>query len=228
MSDVPPVWIILTTYKRTELALKVIGALKRNLIWENIGWFIADDGSTDVDIGRMVKAIGQANAVEFYKSDRKGVGHNMNHAMRTIFNYGAELFMMMEDDWELMRPLDLSFYVNLLQNHEDVCMVRLGYLSVGLSGTTEAMDNHLWWRLHKNGYQYVFSGHACLRHKRMVEAYGFYSEGLSPGQNELDYCAKFNSKEGPDIVWDADFGRTGPFAHIGADSLANITPGGEE
>lgn len=230
MTDYPPVWIILTTYKRAELAIRTIKAIKQNLIWPNIGWFIADDGSSDVEIGQMVQAIGPANALDVYKGERKGVGHNMNHAMRTIFNHGAEMYMMMEDDWELIRPLDLSLYVNLLLNHQDIGMVRLGYLSTGLSGSLIARENHLWWQFNRDGYQYVFSGHACIRHKRMVDTYGFYSEGLSPGQNELDYCAKFNAiPEGPAIVWDADFGWNGPFAHIGSQSLADIQPeGGKE
>jgi len=223
MTDTPPVYIILTTYKRTEVALKTIRGIKNNLQWSNIGWIVTDDGSPPEHMEAIKKEIGGSYTLHIYDSAGKGVGHGMNWAINKIKELGAKLFIMCEDDWELLQPLDFKPYVRLLMEHESISMIRMGYLSYGISGELFPAVGKLWFKLFNTGFTYTFSGHASLRHLRFHEQYGMYKEGLVPGLTELSMCGQVNAKpDGPVIVWPIDdFGASGPFVHIGSESLAD-------
>jgi len=220
-----PIYVLLTTYNRLECARKTIQGVKENVGWSNIGWVITDDGSGGDYLQQLKDEIGPSYSIHTYDGKRKGVGHNMNYGLKLIFNeLSAELVLLLEDDWYIQKPLDFTPYVNLLKNSDRFGMIRFGYLSAGLQATLIAEENKLWWQFKKTDYQYTFAGHASLRHKRFFDVYGYYEEGLKPGMTELDMCGKFNAKEGPAIVWDADFPHMGPFAHIGSESLADVEP----
>lgn len=224
--DYPPIWILMTTYRRTEIAIKTIQAVKQNFIWPNIGWIITDDGTGNDHLQRLVEEIGYSYAIHTYNGQRRGVGHNMNWGLRKIWEMGAELTLMLEDDWECHKPFDPSPSVKLLMNNSDAGMVRYGYMSAGLSGEVVSKEDSLWLRFHRNMYTYIYSGHASLRHRRLHEKVGMFSEGLRPGENELDFCAKYNAtSNAPDIYWPLDYGHIGPFVHIGAESLADTPVG---
>lgn len=220
--DYPPIWILMTTYTRTEIAIQTIRGIKENFHYPNIGWMITDDATGGEHLSRLRSEIGNTYAVEVYDNEaRRGVGHNMNYGLRRIWEMGADLTLMLEDDWYCHKPFEPYSSVNLLMNHSDIGMVKWGYLSAGANADIIARENKLWLKFNQNGYQYIYTGHASLRHKRFHQSVGMFSEGLRPGQNELDFCAKYNSKGTPSIVWDMDFGHQGPFAHIGSESLAD-------
>lgn|SRR5512139_88766 len=226
MSDIPAVYCLITTYNRLELCLRTVRGIKNYLRWPNTGYILVDDGSGQDYIDRVVEEIGQVNHLWVYSSNRKGVGHNMNVGLQHIFSIGGQLVMQTEDDWELTQPLDLTPYVNLLLNHEDIGYVRMGYLSAGLRGELISRDNILWFDIERNpDYQYNYVGHAGLRHKRLYDTIGPFSEGLSPGENELDYGSKYNyAASAPKIVWPAEWGVWGKFGHIGGVSLGSVKP----
>lgn len=223
---VPPIWILLTTYKRTEIALRTIQSIKQNLQYSNIGWVVVDDGTGGDHLKQLTDEIGWSYQIHTYDGQRKGVGHNMNVGLKKIDELGGELILVEEEDWLLNAPFDPTPHVNLLMNNEDIGMVRMGYLSAGLSGEIVALENKLWLKFYKTQYVYTYAGHANLRHKRFHERIGMYSEGLPPGANELDFCAKYNSTDNPPaIVWDLDYNHIGPFHHIGGISLADTPVG---
>lgn len=220
-----PIWIILTTYKRTSQALKTIEGLKQNLRYDNIGWIVTDDGSEGNHLQRLVDAIGSSYTMHTYNGNRKGVGHNMNFALHKVFDeLNGKLILMMEDDWYLEKPLDITPYVNLLLNSDRFGMVRFGYAAAGLKAELISEEDRLLWQLDFCDYQYRFTGHPSLRHKRFHANYGYYEEGLTPGFTELDMCAKVNKKDGPKIVIPYEFNMWGAFGHIGTDSLADVEP----
>jgi GT2 family glycosyltransferase len=220
----PSVCILLTTFRRTECAVRTVRALKKHLLWPDLWWMISDDGSEPEHVHAIVKEIGPNQEINMYNSNRAGVGHGMNVSIHGILKI-SPLVLTMEDDWELMRPLDLRPYVNLLMNDETIGMIRMGYISPGIEAEVVAAEGLLWWKLHQNGYQYVFSGHPNLRHFRYFDRVGYYQEGLPPGQTELDMCAKYNAcSNAPSIMWPADYGSMGLFGHIGSDSLAGVQP----
>ncbi len=128
----------------------------------------------------------------------------------------ADLWLHLEDDWVLPDHLDLAPCVQLLTEDGSIGMVRLGRLSGGLHADTIGGADRVWWKLHRASNTYIFSGNAALRHRRFHDAYGKYTEGLTPGKTELNYCAEFNkAEEGPDIVWPAWLTPTQVFQHIG-------------
>lgn len=226
MSEFAPIWVLITTYKRTEIALRTIRALKENFLWPNIGFILCDDGTGGDHLNILKEEIGGSYSMAVYDGQRKGVGHNLNWGLRKIWEYGAELTLYLEDDWLLEKPFDPTPSVNLLMNNPDVGMVRYGYLSAGLEASLVSRENALWWEMKRTGYTYVYTGHASLRHKRLHEKVGMFSEGLRPGENELDFCSKYNlAPNAPKIMWPAEYGHTGPFIHIGAESLADVPVG---
>ncbi len=221
MTDWPLVVIMLITYMRTDLAVRTVKGVKEKLAYPNLGWHIADDGSTKEHIEALFEAIGQP--VPVTNANRKGVGRSMNLGMRECLLRGSYI-LWLEDDWELVRPLELWPCVQLLGQVEDIGMVRLGYISPGLRGQLISHADRLWWKLEKTGFHYVFAGHASLRHAKFVAAYGNYREGLTPGETELYMCSQFNDTPGPTVALPCDGGAWGYFAHIGGESLNNVRP----
>jgi hypothetical protein len=220
-----PIWIILTTYKRLDIATKTIQGLKENFRYDNIGWIITDDGSGPDHLNHLVSVVGPSYTVFTYDGNRKGVGHNMNWALHKVFDdLGGSLILMMEDDWYLEKPFDVEPYTKVLLNNPNAGMIRFGYAAAGLEAELVSMNDRLLWDLHRNSYTYRFTGHPSLRHKRFHETYGYYAEGLAPGLTELDMCAKVNAKDGPRIYIPYEFNQWGAFGHIGSESLADVEP----
>lgn len=220
----PVIAILLTTYKRTDAALRTIQAIKKNMEWDQVYWHVSDDGSDHNHVSRVVSEIGSNYRIEVYNSNRRGVGHGMNYCLREIFKT-TPLVITLEDDWELNQPLNMRPYVDLLTNHVEYGMIRFGYLAPNLLGYLVSEEGKLFWRLEPNGETYRFTGHPSLRHQRFFEQYGYYYEGLAPGATELTMCGAVNANpNGPHIVYPAECGQWGFWGHTGGESLADITP----
>jgi len=228
-----PLTTIITTYdpgdgKRTQVASRTIESLLQYLQYDNLQWIIADDGSAEGHVETLTKLL-EGKPYHISVVPRLGVGASKNAALHKAFEI-SPMVLLLEDDWVLTRPLNPAPYVNLLTEHEDLGMVRFGYLGGNLEAVFEG-DAHLsYWRLKRGSGVYVYSGQVSLRHKRFYDVVGFHQEGISPGEEELEMCKRFNGTENaPDIVWPANIPCTfnaGLFRHDdhGA-SLNNITPG---
>ncbi len=213
--EYPPVIALIVTYRRLRLALETIRSVKERVIYPNIGFHIADDGSGDEYVQALRNEIGSEYSIEVTDAGRAGVGANMNLGIRAIINGRADLWLHLEDDWVLPGPLELAPCVQLLQEDKSVGMIRLGRLTAEERATTFSAAGKLWWRLEKGSNSYIFSGNAALRHKRFAVAYGTYKTGLTPGRTELAYCHAFDHKDGPDIVYPAWLNYNETFQHIG-------------
>lgn len=233
----PSLSILIITYKRADLAIQEIEALNKNLKYSGPWhWHIADDGSGQEYIDRLGLAIkentekyrgGIEEAITYTVTNRLGAGANMNAGQRVCWSK-SDFILWLEDDWRLRYELDLHPMVKLLTDHVNVCMIRLGYMQRGMVGETVSGANELWWLLSKKSPDhYILAGHASLRHRRLYDIYGEYTEGLRAGDTESDFCFKFNNKAGPDVVWPAYLGCWGPFEHIGGVSLKDVLPGTE-
>lgn len=214
MENYPPVIALIITYRRLALALETIRSVKTMVQYPNIGFHIADDGSGPEYVNRLVEEIGSEYSIEVTDSQRGGVGANMNLGIAAVLKR-ADLWLHLEDDWVLRKPLDLEGPVRLLMEDESVGMVRLGRLSANLQAVSMAGADKLWWRLQKLCDPYVFSGNAALRHRRFHDAYGPYTVGLRPGETELNYCGHFDGTPGPSIVYPAWLSYLDTFQHIG-------------
>jgi hypothetical protein len=210
-----PIVVILQTFKRTDVALRTIAAAREFLRYDDLRWYVADDGSPSSHLDAVLNAVGPLTG---FHSERRGYGANANAAWDAASDIGALTFWL-EDDWALTRPLDLYAYAALLMEREDIGMVRLGYLNTGIRGQSIAHNGALYWSLEHQpieDWQIVFTGHPSLRHTRYRAAYGDYPTGLVPGDTELMYAYQYRTQSGPAIVWPADYPPGGMFGHIGA------------
>jgi glycosyltransferase involved in cell wall biosynthesis len=211
-----PIVIVLQTFKRTDVALRTIAAARQYLHYPDLRWYVADDGSPQAHVDAVIEALGDAPIIGLH-SERRGYGGNINAAIQAAHDVAA-LVLPLEDDWELIAPLDLYPYAALLMEREDIAMVRLGYLNPGIRGECVAHSGALYWKLdHEPAehWQLAFTGHPSLRHRRYRQAYGDYPTGLGPGDTELAYAYQYRVGSGPAIVWPAAYPPNGLFSHIG-------------
>jgi hypothetical protein len=225
----PQVSVLLVTYKRQELALRTLRGVAKQLEYPGaLHYHIADDGSGGDHIERLVAAAWQdprTSEVTWTDTMRAGVGRSMNLGQAECWQR-SDFVLWLEDDWELQAQLNLRACVRVLEECQDCGMIRLGYLQTGMTGTLRAGAGELWWRLSwDSDDNYIFTGHASLRHRRFADAYGRYGEGLAPGATEADLAYRIRMARGPVILWPGWVGCWGPFGHIGGVSLGDLMPG---
>lgn len=206
-----PIVIILQTYQRTDYARRTIKEMIANFDYPR-HWYVADDGSPTEHVEAVLAALSGEHVVGWH-SEKLGYGGNSNRAWDAAHQH-ADITLWLEDDWELRRQLNPTRYAELLHHTEGVGMVRLGHLAVGLRAEVSGYDGAHYLTLHKST-QYTFSGNPGLRHRRFLQAYGYYPVGPNPGDTEIAYDAHIRSVAGPDIVWPVDIGGWGLFGHIG-------------
>lgn len=213
-----PVIIVLQTFERTEYALPTIAAARKNLRYPDLRWYIADD-SRNTEHGTAVRqALEGEHIIGSHHLPGVTYGENANGAWSGTAEYALTFWL--EDDWVLTQPLDLYPYACLLMETAEVGMVRLGVLNLDIRGRTWAHGGRVYWKLdrepHLEGTP-VFTGHPSLRHRRYLETYGPYPEGLGPGDTELAYAWQFRqgTPDAPGIVWPTEIGAGGLFGHIG-------------
>lgn len=225
--NLPPIAIILLTYKRTDYALRTIAAATRLRYAAPLLWYVADDGSPV----EHVMAVRQALAAAQYPilglhSEKRGYGGNANTAWEAC-DQATPLTFWLEDDWELTSDLDLTPYVRLLLERTEIGMVRLGTLNLDIRGRTWGHDGRMYWLLDREPHHEgtpVFTGHPSLRHVRYRYSHGWYPVNQSPGDTELQYAYQFRHSrhDTPGIVWPADLPWYGVFGHIGAVKSENL------
>ena len=218
MAEPPKVAIVFVTYARTEYAVRTVLGLRKHLICPyELGWYVADDGSRTAHYKAVMNALEGAPIIGSHSQNfitgKCWPGKSWNKAWRFAHGW-TPIILWIEDDWELQRDLDITPYVKLLVEREDVGMVRLGHLAVDLNTRSVAHDGIHYLKMLRN-MPYGYSGNPHLKHVRFVRTYGFYKENIGPGDTELHYDFKFTSKEGPDIWWPVDIGGWGIFKHIG-------------
>lgn len=219
--DLPRLAIGMVTYKRTELAVRTIRGVAEFLGYpkELRSWYIGDDGSPQEHINTLLGTLADnSETLLGYHSQRftPMTGEGWNRVLG-LCHQASEFILFLEDDWELHQHLDIVPYVKMLQEREDVGLVRLGHLAVG-------SDVHIVGHagVHYLQYQkttpYAFSGNPHIRHGRFTRYYGWYAVDKNPGEIELDYDWRFRTMpDGPKIWRPADIPGWGVFGHIGTE-----------
>lgn len=231
--------IVLLTYAsgidspRHEYAMRTVEALARHISYSgNIHWHIADDGSPAAHVVALRDRIRDKADIPFpvdlnqpmyptiTTSDRRGYGANYNLATQMLHT-DCEYFLMIEDDWELAKELDLDPLVAALE--EGIGCIRLGYLgwTQELRGKIIAKAGQTFLLLDPASEEpHVWSGHPRLESKEFQRTVGPWPEGLDPGSTEFVVSHRDASRY--NVVWPLDLGiRAGQiqgtlFAHIGA------------
>jgi len=207
MLELPQITILLITYKRLAEIRKTIDALRRHLVYpkDKITWLIADDNSGDGYLDDIISTP-RYKTIAFETSITEqncGWGCNVNKALRAV---NTEFVFMIEDDYLLMKPLDLRVGVALLAVKPHIGMLRYR----GSAGTAlvyhqmEAdispyvpdyqdgvgLPGKLNYFLIDGGSPdlYIYSHGAHLKRTSFHQFYGAYPEGLKLGVTEEAYA----------------------------------------
>lgn len=211
----------MVTYKRTALAVETVRSFAENLNYpkELRQWYIADDGSPFEHVQAIFDELNlHGEKLYGYHNEKLGVGYHAGRGWNRGLLKGHEIssiLLWIEDDWQLRVNLDIAPYVRLLQERDDIGIVRLGHLAVGNRVLITGYDG-VHYLEYLRGTSYAYSGNPHLRHQRFSEAYGMFVEDKNPGEMELAMDAAFQAKEdGPKIWRPADIPGWGCIGHQG-------------
>ena len=182
----PPVAVLVITYQRAEILQRTIGGLLHNLTYAGpLHYVIADDGSTD-GTHEMIDALRDAGLdATLVISNRGGLGANANAGLRAALSL-ADFVLQLQDDMLLLQSLDLTAHVNRLLHHPDDGFIRLW--GVGGHRYTATLDGAYWRISWQSDELYIPSDRPHLKHRRFVEAAGYYPEGLKSAATEEAWC----------------------------------------
>ena len=219
MSEWPKVAICFLTYKRTEYAIRSLRSVIKRLKYPNLGWYIASDGGPDEHYKAVMEVLTNIGVPVFgTHHERLGPGASWNKAIDESLKQ-CDLILWVENDWELSKELDITPYVRLLMEKENVGMVRLGYMAVGLDCHTVGHDGIHYLRIEKST-QYQYSGNPSLRHRRYFDAYPRYPTDKNPGECEIWHDQDVRKmQDSPEILWPINLPGCGwsCFSHIGTE-----------
>ena len=227
MNELPLLSIALTTYQRTEYALRTIQGIIDNLDYANRGWYIADDGSDPEHMEALLSLLRENNETILGQHNHRyspNCGIGWNWALKNCLQH-ADYILWMEDDWILQDKVRISRYIGkkfnpepyieMLSQRKDVGMVRLGGIAVGNNVRLVGHNGHHYIKYHRDE-QYAYSGNPHIRHRRFMDVYGYFSEEeLNPGELELEFDGRFRAADGPDIWRPYDIPGWGIFNHVG-------------
>lgn len=215
--------VVLLTYApnvespRHEYAKRTSDSLLKYIHYTGpLRWHIADDGSPP----EHIEALKVEMPWSITNANRQGYGASYNLAIQAL-HADCDFFLMVEDDWELTRELDLDPLVSALK--AGIGCIRLGYLgwTQDLGGIVRGFAGQTFLALDPDSPEpHVWSGHPRLETKEFQCRVGPWPEGLDPGTTEFVVAHRREAREG--VVWPLDLGvRAGQvngalFAHIGA------------
>jgi hypothetical protein len=224
MTDLPLLAICLVTYNRTNEALRTILSTCQNLGYprEKMGWYLADDGSTsqhhkallDAIADQNVHLIGEHND-RFRKDDTNNCGKGWNKGLGLCYQF-SDFVLFLEDDWVLEKPLDITPYIKLLQEVQEVGAVSFRILSTGADVHTVGYGGEVFLKYLRTT-QYAYSGNPMIRHARYTSFYGWFAEDRNPGLIELHQDDQYRLRNGPEIWRPTSISQWGGWSHIGTD-----------
>jgi hypothetical protein len=202
--------VVLLTYggtpARQHYARITTESLLENLRYDGpLIYHIADDGSPDEHLRQLALTFQNSAAAAnllptLTRTHHEGYGANYNLAMGHVHAI-ADIIMPIEDDWELVRPLDLGPLVETLREPRYGC-IRLGYLGFTdeLRGTlvdTPARKMLLFDPTSPE--KHVFVGHPRIETVEWQRSVGPWPVGLGPGATELAVCGRPEARRG--VLW---------------------------
>jgi hypothetical protein len=225
MSDLPPLAILLLTYKRTYEALATISSTIEHLQYprELIKWYIADDGSESEHFMALESVLQKNGQVllgwhsEKFSAIPYACGKGWNQGLG-LCHQTSDFVLVLEDDWVMESDLEPVPYIKLLQDREDVGIVSFRILSIGADVHTVGHDGRIYLEYLRTT-QYAYSGNPHIRHARYTKYYGWYAEDRSPGLIELDQDDRYRlDVSGGSKIWrQANLDPWGGWHHIGTE-----------
>lgn len=222
------IYVILLTYAssidspRSEYARITLESALNNLkSSQEIKFHIADDGSDPEHVDCLVnlcKTYDREYSVT--NAERRGYGASYNLATQQC-HWDGDYFLMLEDDWKLIKELNLDDLVEGLD--DGLNCIRMGYLgwTSPLRGTFMKYGQATYLEIDPESDEtHVWSGHPRLETKSFQRDMGPWPEGVDPGTTEFIVSQRKESRQ--KVAWPLDFGINASqqwancWAHIGA------------
>lgn len=225
----PRVCVLLLTYNRLDCAEKTLRSTLDNLVYSGpLCVHIADDGTGPEYREKLVQLAGgyaHIQGVGVTSSEQGGYGLNYNLATQ-IVHLHSSIVLPLEDDWELLRSLDLDPLVLALAENKFGC-IRLGYIGITqpMRGELVAANGMLWLLFDPASEErHVFAGHPRLETVEWEKSVGPWPEQLDPNMTEFNVCAILGARCG--VVWPICIlpASGGLFVHIGAERIRHQLP----
>ena len=211
--------MILLTYDRLAIAKRCLLSVAKNLKASEEFWLhIADDGSSQEyrdELAEMAREFYGSN-VTLTNSQRAGYGGNYNAATQVVHRI-ADLMLPLEDDWELVRELDLDPVAKVLRDGTFGC-VRLAYIGMTqtLRGSFVLNGEYHWLALDPDSEErHVWAGGPRLETVEWERAVGPWPEHMEQGQTEFEVAGWPAARYG--VAWPVDliYPRGDAWVHIG-------------
>lgn len=212
--------VLFLTYNRLQYAEQCLQAVIEKVVWDgSLHVHIADDGSPAGYVDKLRDIAGgyeKVDTVGSSNSKRGGYGRNFNIATQCVHPAGG-LVLCVEDDWRLVRPLDVNALAAVFAAGSDIGCIRLGYLGVTqpLYATLEKRGAQQMWLLGSPSPEpHVWAGHPRLETVEWQRNQGPWREHLNPNDTEFVMAAKMRWG----IAWPAWLPTEGGlFEHIGTE-----------
>lgn len=183
---------------------------------------VSDDGTEDPywkDMADFIRNSWKIGRVSFSRQPRKGLGASLNAGLIKCWDNSSLVFHAV-DDWQLLAPLDLTPWVDFIQDASyEVDMVRF-FGHPDLTGTIKHIPPH-GWAIELDKHHYFFSFRPLLWHKRFFDRAGFFKDGVSALECENDINAKLKNFSGSSRIWMA---LPEMWTHLDPVSLSGIAP----
>lgn len=196
-------------HPRVGYAYSCLASLLKNLTFKegDLHWHIADDGSPHEHIEQLVHMIKLANQLTptVTNSGHNGYGANYNLSTQETHNY--DMVLALEEDWELVRPFDLSHLANVLMAKQEVGCIRLGRIgwTGELKGKLVQIEGRTFLLFDPDSSEHhVFAGAPRLETVEFERKLGPWPEGLRAGSTEWEVCKRPQSRIG--VAWPMDSG----------------------
>lgn len=224
MNDLPVLFMTKETAGREGIAERTIEALNVN---RDLFFYVALAGSFEYlqKIVSVLENCGYSGRYFFFQFEKTPAGYAWNRTIQQIFEDGHEMYLRMEDDFLLKKPLDISVYMEMLESNSNIGMVRLGLMPTDLN-----LHSVGWYDRQGGGHiffdclptsPYAYSGNPGLVHKRLHDQVGYFHEAHNPGDIEIDFDSRVrdNMGKGGCRIWYplnlGCYGTYGPWDHIG-------------
>lgn len=220
----PPLAIVLFTCNRPDYARRTLRSALDGVQYRGpLHVHMADDGSPAADTDDLLRLAGgypQVQAVSATNAERGGYGRSYNLATQHLHGALGDmgLVLALEDDWELLRPLDLDPLAVALADERLGC-IRLGYVGYTqrLAGEFVFVAGAHYLLLDAMSAEpHVFAGHPRLETVAWERTVGPWPEGMNAGATEFTVAHRLAARRG--VAWPLDLvhPRGDLFAHIGA------------
>ena len=203
-SDTPALTVVFLTHNRTAVACHCLDALCRNLKYSGrLRYCICDDRS-DAGHVEALRGVLSGNGVVDYvvrctTKDKWGLGASMNNGLREAFSV-SPVVLTVEDDFLMVKPFDITGCVRLVVDN-DIAGIRLAHLRTRpLRGRTISEKRPSRYRGFfrvvsgsTRALSYVFNNQVMLRHRRVYDRLGLYTENVSADASEDGMARRYNS-----------------------------------